>query len=288
MKDCIDLLTLRRCAVKIVSKLGVRKIPGGWSQALTEACLLRALPSHRHIVSVTTALRLSDPDRVVLIMEHCLGSVHDLQAAGVQSATSSLVVPGSACLHPGGGIGGVGHNEPSPGDPSVFHRTATLPTIDGDDDDSGNSPILSPHAMRKQSAYVQPNPPMIVSNDSAAADTSFQQFRRLPEAQAHAYFIQLIDGLSYLHANGIIHRDIKPANLLITPAPGSGLAATASLAHEYLDGCSGGTYQPGLVPFSGEEVLKLSKGYLIKLADFGVSVSIPAFNQSDLVCLCVY
>ncbi|VDO06794.1 unnamed protein product [Rodentolepis nana] len=269
VKDCIDLFTLRRCAVKIVSKVGVRKIPGGWSQALTEACLLRALPPHRHIVSVITALRLSNPDRVALVMEHCLGSVHDLQAAGVQSATSGLSLPGAP-------------QNDSGADPSGFNRIATLPTIDGDDeDDRENSPALPPQAARKQSAFVHPNPPMVGVSD--ASDTGSQQFRRLPEAQAHAYFIQLIDGLAYLHANGIIHRDIKPANLLITPAPGSGLAVNASLAHEYFDGCSGGTYQPGLVPFNGEEVLRLSRGYLIKLADFGVSVSISAFNKSDLV-----
>jgi len=36
-----------------------------------------------------------------------------------------------------------------------------------------------------------------------------------PEWQAHFYFMQLIDGLEYLHSMGIIHKDIKPSNLLI-------------------------------------------------------------------------
>ncbi|KAF6019612.1 STK11 [Bugula neritina] len=40
--------------------------------------------------------------------------------------------------------------------------------------------------------------------------------KKFPEWQAHYYFMQLIDGLEYLHSRGIIHKDIKPANLLLT------------------------------------------------------------------------
>lgn len=170
MKDCLDLVALRRCAVKIVSKVGVRKIPGGWSQALTEACLLRALAPHRHIVAVSTILRLNDPDRVVLVMEHCLGSVHDLQAAGVTSATSGATPP-------------VGQERFLAEAGEGFHRIATLPTIDGEECEDEDSPVIHP-PPRKQSAFY----PAVAPN---ADDMGFQQFRRLPEAQAHAYFIQV-------------------------------------------------------------------------------------------------
>lgn len=40
--------------------------------------------------------------------------------------------------------------------------------------------------------------------------------KKFPLSQVHDYFLQLIDGLEYLHSMRIVHKDIKPGNLLLT------------------------------------------------------------------------
>uniref|UniRef100_A0A3Q0KL97 non-specific serine/threonine protein kinase n=1 Tax=Schistosoma mansoni TaxID=6183 RepID=A0A3Q0KL97_SCHMA len=305
VKDSIDLFTLRRHAVKIISKLGVRKIPGGWSQALHEASLMRRLSACRHVVSLVVVLRLENPDRLCLVMEHCLGSVHDLQASGVPSHTalssenefeldefnaksSSSQLPYFKHQH-GQSSDAVlnennskdkGKNADSSEKLNKSRRFHPRLSIGSTQINQETDTKFDKSKSRKTSSIEQPR-------RKGTSSQQQQQFRRLPEAQAHAYFLQLIDGLHFLHRNGVIHRDIKPANLLLTPAPGCGLSGFGSPNgtmdlpdHNWL--CSTGS-QSAFCQRSLANLLALSRGWLVKLTDFGVSASISAFSTNDMV-----
>lgn len=53
-------------------------------------------------------------------------------------------------------------------------------------------------------------------NGSLAGVIKSNRFGPIPETLAAVYVAQVLDGLAYLHANGVVHRDIKGANILTT------------------------------------------------------------------------
>ena len=56
----------------------------------------------------------------------------------------------------------------------------------------------------------------LAENGSLAGVIKPSRFGPTPEPLAACYVAQLLDGLIYLHANGVTHRDIKGANVLAT------------------------------------------------------------------------
>ncbi|MCL4121354.1 UNVERIFIED_CONTAM: hypothetical protein GTU68_054871, partial [Idotea baltica] len=68
------------------------------------------------------------------------------------------------------------------------------------------------HFTSKQKIYVVMN--YCVTGLQEMLDSTPK--KKFPQWQAHKYFLQLVEGLEYLHSKGVIHKDIKPGNLLLT------------------------------------------------------------------------
>jgi serine/threonine protein kinase len=77
---------------------------------------------------------------------------------------------------------------------------------------------------------------------------------KLPEAEARAYFQQIISAVAYCHSLHVVHRDLKPENLLCAPLKGGGSGSS-----------------PAAVATSAFSHLSAAAQYSIKIADFGLS-----------------
>uniref|UniRef100_S4RSP2 non-specific serine/threonine protein kinase n=1 Tax=Petromyzon marinus TaxID=7757 RepID=S4RSP2_PETMA len=92
------------------------------------------------------------------------------------------------------------------------------------------------------------------------------------------YFSQLVDGLEYLHSQGIVHKDIKPGNLLLTTEgtlkiSDLGVAETARKVCYIQTSQGSPAFQPpeianGLETFSGFKVDIWSSGVTLYRSEF--------------------
>ncbi|XP_052775856.1 serine/threonine-protein kinase STK11-like isoform X2 [Mya arenaria] len=100
----------------------------------------------------------------------------------------------------------------------------------------------------KQKMYPFPDRYMIMEYcaDELQSMLEAAPEKKFPVWQSHLYFVQLVDGLEYLHGKSVIHKDIKPGNLLVTLD--QVLKITDLGVAEMLD------------PFSKDDICKTSQG----------------------------
>ncbi|KAJ2000680.1 ATP binding, partial [Coemansia thaxteri] len=93
-----------------------------------------------------------------------------------------------------------------------------------------------------------------------------QQHGPLPESVVHSFVRQIVAGLGYLHASGVLHRDIKGANILVDETGTckiSDFGVSRKVDHSSLQAAahkkSGGGKILGTVPFMAPEVARSSQ-----------------------------
>jgi len=95
--------------------------------------------------------------------------------------------------------------------------------------------------------------------------------KMLPEWQAHFFFTQLIAGMEYLHACGIVHKDIKPGNLLLTvdqtlKISDFGVSEVSAISTEELESVINVAYPqetfPAFVSLKSAHVFRLDRAVL--------------------------
>ncbi|XP_078352582.1 serine/threonine-protein kinase STK11-like [Oculina patagonica] len=122
VKEMLDSENLRRCAVKIMKRRKLRRIPNGEQNVQREIQLLKRL-RHPNVIKLYDVIYDEHKQKMYMIMEYCVGELQEML-------------------------------------------------------------------------------------DSV-------ELHKFPIWQAHGYFCQLLDGLDFLHCQGIIHKDILSGNLLL-------------------------------------------------------------------------
>lgn len=97
--------------------------------------------------------------------------------------------------------------------------------------------------------------------------------RRLAEEVAAGFLLQLIEGLGFLHAQGVAHRDLKPENILLQSAPAAAL-------HHAGGGGDGMNSGAAAVPLP----LPADRRYVLKIIDFGLSNTFEGRGMLKTAC----
>lgn len=117
-------------------------------------------------------------------------------------------------------------------DPAIHRRVAIKTVRLSDAEDEETAEALARFKREAQAAGRLSHPNIVGVFDYGETDevayivmefvegsslkSMLDQERRLPPAEAVEIMTQVLDGLAYSHARGVIHRDIKPANIMVT------------------------------------------------------------------------